>query len=107
MQAYIYFWRDNIGTEIDVVFEEDMKLKALEIKSGKTFSAEFTSNLEARMRYSGSWPEDCALIYIKRKLLSVIMQIIIIWTWKPDHHRRSQTQKRCLMILPTNTIAGF
>lgn len=63
MQAYIYFWRDNIGTEIDVVFEEDMKLRALDIKSGKTFSAEFTSNLEAWMRYSGSSPEDCALIY--------------------------------------------
>ncbi|SLM13587.1 conserved hypothetical protein [uncultured spirochete] len=38
IQAYIYFWRDNIGTEIDVVFEESLKLRALEIQSGKTFS---------------------------------------------------------------------
>jgi hypothetical protein len=62
-KADIYFWRDNIGKEIDVVFEEGMKLRALEIKSGKTFSAEFSSNLEAWIRYSGSSPEDCALIY--------------------------------------------
>jgi Predicted ATPase (AAA+ superfamily) len=59
----LYFWRDNIGTEIDVVYEEGSEIRAVEIKSGKTFSSEFTRGLEAWMRYSGSAPETCSVVY--------------------------------------------
>ena len=59
----IYFWRDNVGTEIDVVFEDGPSVKALEIKSGKTISPELTTNLDAWMRYSGASARDCALVY--------------------------------------------
>lgn len=59
----LYFWRDNIGTEIDVIYEEGSEIHAVEIKSGKTFSSDFTSSLEAWMRYSGTEPESCSIVY--------------------------------------------
>ena len=36
--AELYFWRDNIGLEIDLVFETGSGLQPVEIKSGMTFS---------------------------------------------------------------------
>ena len=73
----IYFWRDNVGAEVDVVFEDGPKAKALEIKSGKTFQNDFTSGLEAWMRYSGAEAKDCCLVYagdrgMKRKDMTVL-----------------------------------
>lgn len=34
----IYFWRDNHGLEVDLVFEQASRLYAVECKSGATFS---------------------------------------------------------------------
>ncbi len=65
----IHFWRDNVGTEVDIVFEEGQQLKAIEVKSGKTFSQELASGLESWMRYSGAKPEDCSLIYAGERAL--------------------------------------
>jgi predicted AAA+ superfamily ATPase len=59
----IHFWRDSAGTEVDIVHESGGKPKAIEVKSGKTFSPEFTLSLEAWMRYSGAEAQDCSLVY--------------------------------------------
>lgn len=59
----IYFWRDNTGTEIYIIFEKPQILKAVEIKSGKTFPKTATSNLELWMKYSSAKPEDCIVVY--------------------------------------------
>ena len=42
----VWFWRDNTGMEIDCLIEEDNKLLAVEIKSGKTFSEDMTNGLQ-------------------------------------------------------------
>ena len=36
--AELYFWRDNVGHEIDLLFETGSRLQPVEIKSGMTFS---------------------------------------------------------------------
>jgi len=59
----LYFWRDNTGTEVDVVYEDVMNVRSVEIKSGKTFNNGFAENLETWMRYSGESPETCSIIY--------------------------------------------
>lgn len=59
----IYFWRDSSGTEVDVVYEDGPKVRAIEIKSGKTFAPEHAAGLESWMRYSGAAPKDCSLVY--------------------------------------------
>lgn len=37
----LYFWRDNVGHEVDVLFETPAGLQAVEIKSGATFAADW------------------------------------------------------------------
>lgn len=37
----LYFWRDHIGHEVDVVFETPAGLQAVEIKSGATFASDW------------------------------------------------------------------
>lgn len=66
----IYFWRDNVGTEVDIVYEDGQELKAVEIKSGKTFAPEFASGLESWMRYSGAKAEECSVVYGGERALS-------------------------------------
>lgn len=39
--AAFYFWRDNNGLEADVMFERDVVLQAVEIKSGRTVTSDF------------------------------------------------------------------
>ncbi len=66
----ISFWRDSAGVEVDVVFEgavsgQGRKVKAIEIKSGKTFSPEFAASLETWLRYAGADRGDCSLVYAR------------------------------------------
>lgn len=42
----LHFWRDSRGREIDCILDRGTRITALEIKSGKTVSAEFFKNLE-------------------------------------------------------------
>lgn len=37
----LYFWRDNVGHEIDLLFETSAGLQAVEIKSGMSFAADW------------------------------------------------------------------
>ncbi|MDA3780027.1 MAG: ATP-binding protein [Bacteroidales bacterium] len=41
----LFFWRDNIGHEIDVVIENNDKLLPIEIKSGKTITQDYFKGL--------------------------------------------------------------
>ncbi len=41
LSADLYFWRDNHGLEVDLVFEYGQRLQAVECKSGVTYSADW------------------------------------------------------------------
>mgnify|MGYP006166767471 CR=1 FL=1 len=41
----LYFWRDHVGHEVDVLIEHAQGLQALEIKSGSTFSPDWFKQL--------------------------------------------------------------
>ncbi len=59
----LYFWRDNLGNEVDVVYEDGTLLRSVEIKSGKSFSSDYTSGLDTWMRFSGSASDTCSIVY--------------------------------------------
>lgn len=40
-QAELFFWRDNTGHEVDVVYETPRGLQGVEIKSGSTFASDW------------------------------------------------------------------
>lgn len=41
----LYFWRDNVGHEVDVLMETAQGLQALEIKSGSTFASDWPQSV--------------------------------------------------------------
>jgi hypothetical protein len=49
----LYFWRDNIGHEIDIIAERTGNLFPIEIKSGKTITEEFFKGMLYWLRLSG------------------------------------------------------
>ena len=51
----IYFWRDNTGHEIDILFEDaEGKLQAVEVKSGATFVSEWADAARKWQRQTGA-----------------------------------------------------
>lgn len=63
LPADIYFWRDNHGVEVDLVFEHAGKLHAVEIKSGATFTADWVPACQRWQRYAGAVAADPVLVY--------------------------------------------
>jgi uncharacterized protein len=48
----LYFWRDNIGTEVDVVLERGLDMAAIEIKSGPTVASDAFGALAKWRKYA-------------------------------------------------------
>ena len=63
LESNIYFWRDNIGNEIDVVIEHGAKLIPIEIKSGQTLTQDSFKGLKKWMRLAGSDANDPFICY--------------------------------------------
>lgn len=59
----LYFWRDKQGHEIDCLIEQGIDLFPIEIKSGKTITKDFFSNLTYWNKLSGSSPDNSYLVY--------------------------------------------
>ena len=73
----IFFWRNNLGQEIDCILADSLKEKAVEIKSGMTIHQDFFKNLNYWNKLSGNIPEHSFLIYggeesHKRSLANVV-----------------------------------
>ena len=48
----LYFWRDNIGTEVDLILERGTEIAAVEIKSGPTVASDAFGNLNKWRKYA-------------------------------------------------------
>ena len=48
----LYFWRDNIGTEVDLILERGQDIAAVEIKSGIAVASDAFKNLEKWQKYA-------------------------------------------------------
>jgi predicted AAA+ superfamily ATPase len=49
----LYFWRDNTGNEIDIVIDKGTSLYPIEIKSGKTVTADYFKNFDFWNKITG------------------------------------------------------
>lgn len=63
LPADIYFWRDNHGTEVDLLFEHAGRLHAVEIKSGATFASDWVHACQRWQRYAGPAAANPVLVY--------------------------------------------
>ena len=48
----LYFWRDNIGTEVDLILERGTEIAAVEIKSGIDVASDAFGNLKKWQKYA-------------------------------------------------------
>ncbi len=48
----LYFWRDNIGTEVDLILERGNEVAAVEIKSGISVASDAFGNLHKWQKYA-------------------------------------------------------
>ncbi len=51
--ADLYFWRDNVGHEVDMLFEAGVRLQAVEIKSGATFVTDWLTAARKWQSFAG------------------------------------------------------
>ena len=63
LAADIYFWRDNHGVELDLVFEDAGRLQAVEVKSGSTFSMDWLHTARRWSRLAGLDAAQPILVY--------------------------------------------
>jgi uncharacterized protein len=59
----VYFWRDNHGVEIDLVYPSEGKLHPVEIKSGASFSTDWLINCDKFIRYAGTRSAPGVVVY--------------------------------------------
>jgi hypothetical protein len=63
LKENIYFWRDNIGHEIDCIIEQGDNLLPLEMKSGKTVSTDFFKGLHYYVELSKNTVTQPTVVY--------------------------------------------
>jgi predicted AAA+ superfamily ATPase len=61
--ADLYFWRDNVGHEVDLLFEVGQQLQSVEIKSGATFVGDWLDALRKWTDFAGASALPPWLIY--------------------------------------------
>jgi uncharacterized protein len=59
----LYFWRDNVGHEVDVLFETPAGLQAVEIKSGTTFARDWPAAARKWSEFAGGEALPPAIVY--------------------------------------------
>ena len=63
LTADLYFWRDNHGLEVDLVYEHGQRLQAVECKSGTTYSADWLAPVRRWRASVGAEAADPVLVY--------------------------------------------
>ena len=79
MSADIYFWRDNHGVEVDLLFEHHGKLHAVEIKSGTTFSPDWLSAFDLWKKYAGGLAAEPIVVYGGKESFSAKGVQVMSW----------------------------
>ena len=63
LAADLYFWRDNHGLEVDLVFEHAQRLHAVECKSGTTYAADWLAPVRRWRQAAGASAAPPVLVY--------------------------------------------
>jgi len=68
LSSNLYFWRNNLGDEIDVLIDQETRLVPIEIKSGETLNPDFFKGLHKWRKISGDAESPACLVYGGREL---------------------------------------
>lgn len=76
----LFFWRDNVGHEVDLLFERGQELQAIEIKSGATVSSDWLNAIQKWQGFAGNVARDSWIIYGGTDSYSRQKARIIAWS---------------------------
>ena len=62
-QPRLYFWRDSTGNEIDLLIEDGLTIKPVEIKSARTLNGSFFKGMNYYNKLSKGKPKNSYLVY--------------------------------------------
>ena len=79
LSADLYFWRDNHGLEVDLVFEHGPHLQAVECKSGSTYSADWLAPARRWRGAVGTEAADPVLVYGGRASRATADHQVLSW----------------------------
>lgn len=80
LSSNLYYWRDHIGNEVDIILELGNKLVAIEAKSGQTVSTDFFKGLNFWQKLAGNMVDSSWLVYGGNKKQSRDNVSVIPWT---------------------------
>ena len=63
LREQIFFWRDNIGTEVDLILEQGQVLAGVEIKSGSRVAGDAAASLRKWQKYAGDTTTFLGVVY--------------------------------------------
>jgi uncharacterized protein len=78
-QADLHFWRDSKGLEVDLLLDDGITLKPVEIKSGQTIVTDSLTSLKKWCELSGAPDRPAWLVYAGNKQLANKNISIIPW----------------------------
>lgn len=79
LPADLYFWRDSRGLEVNLLLDDGISLKPIEIKSSQTIASDFFQSLKRWCELSGSPERPAMLVYGGEKALVSGNVSIIPW----------------------------
>lgn len=80
LPANIYFWRDNIGTEVDLLIDSGDVLTPVEIKAGETFTTDYLAALNRWSQYAGVHAGQPHLVYAGQH--SCVREGVAVHSWR-------------------------
>ena len=83
-QADLYFWRDSKGLEVDLLLDDGISLKPVEIKSGQTIVPDYMTSLKKWCALSGNPERPALVVYGGDKMLASGNISLIPWRELPD-----------------------
>lgn len=78
-----YFWKDNKGVEVDLLFQKAQKFFSVEIKSGKTLQSKHFNNLKLYQQYAHTWHGQSFLIHGGEEEQKRSLGLVL--PWKKTH----------------------
>lgn len=78
--ADLYFWRDLLGHEVDVLIDTSGRLQAVEIKSGSTFASDWPDNLKKWQKFADANNPTPAIVYGGPQ--SYAREGFQVWGWR-------------------------
>jgi len=63
MGADLYFWRDNAGHEVDLLFDTPQGMQAVEIKSGSTFASDWPDAIHRWRKFATDAARTPVIVY--------------------------------------------